>query len=125
MRTTVAKAATTMALLATLAACSTDGTAEQATEPTPATPRPTATSDTSEDQGGAVGGMADFIGGNLQGARQQIAGAARITATDLSGQRRAVRDESEWKICTQRPAPGYPVNDQSITFGVVKTDEGC
>ncbi|WP_406174961.1 hypothetical protein [Streptomyces sp. NBC_00996] len=125
MRTTVAKAATAMVLLATLAACSTDGSAGQTTRPTPAIPRPTATPNTSEDQGGAVGGMADFIGGNLKGAREQIASAARITATDISGQHRVVREESEWKICTQRPAPGYPVNDQSITFGVVKTEESC
>ncbi|MEU6519346.1 hypothetical protein [Streptomyces sp. NPDC046978] len=69
--------------------------------------------------------MADFVGGNVKGALEQLGPEADVRVTDSSGQDRDVDDEGDWKICTQAPSPGFPPNGQVIRFGAVLIGENC
>ncbi|TLQ45370.1 hypothetical protein [Streptomyces marianii] len=69
--------------------------------------------------------MADFVGGNVKGALMQLDPKVDVRVTDSSGQDREIGDESDWKICTQEPLPGYPPNGQVIRFGAVLIGENC
>ncbi|MEU2393420.1 hypothetical protein [Streptomyces sp. NPDC007369] len=68
--------------------------------------------------------MPNFIGKSMKVARQALPGNASITVKDAL-QGRMVLQESNWRVCTQSPPTGTPLNGQPVTFHVVKFEETC
>ncbi|MDX3094333.1 hypothetical protein PV703_24730 [Streptomyces sp. ME01-24h] len=64
--------------------------------------------------------MPDLIGGNVQGAIEQMGPDTRVKVTDATGQHRPVEDPSTWKICTAVRNP-----EQVVVLGAVWTSERC
>ncbi|MEU0160250.1 PASTA domain-containing protein [Streptomyces sp. NPDC006261] len=73
----------------------------------------------------AVGGkMPDFVGKSVKVARDALDSGTSITVTDAA-QGRMVLLESNWQVCTQKPAAGAALNGQPVEFTAVKFEEGC
>uniref|UniRef100_UPI0036B2D290 hypothetical protein n=1 Tax=Streptomyces sp. NPDC012769 TaxID=3364848 RepID=UPI0036B2D290 len=128
MRTTRLTAVLAVALLAGLTACTSGGEPSRQAEPTAVVSVdtvPTATTAPPE-QSAEGGGMPDLIGGSVAGAYGRLSGSMRFE--DVSGQGRMVPVQSsaasDWKICTQQPAPGAPING-TVVLGAVKKNENC
>ncbi|WP_306439620.1 PASTA domain-containing protein [Streptomyces sp. BR123] len=68
--------------------------------------------------------MPNFIGKSMKAARQALPGNASITVKDAL-QQRMVLQESNWRVCTQSPPTGTPLDGKPATFHVVKFEETC
>ena len=72
--------------------------------------------------------MPALVGVNLQLAQDtlQAAGSYLVDQTDASGLSRVQINDSNWRVCTQDPAPGAVVaTDALVTLGSVKLSETC
>ncbi|MFD3638180.1 hypothetical protein [Streptomyces griseus] len=73
----------------------------------------------------AVGGkMPDLVGESVNAARGALASGTSITVTDAAGDRMVLM-ESNWKVCTQKPAAGAALTGQPVEFTAVKFEESC
>ena len=89
--------------------------------PTSTTPAPsTATSDSNAT-------LPNLVGQGLVDAQNsaQTAGFADVTSHDATSSGRVQIIDSNWKVCTQSPAPGTNPVNTPVDLGVVKTDETC
>jgi beta-lactam-binding protein with PASTA domain len=73
----------------------------------------------------ADGKMPDFRGKSVKAARDALDGGTSITVTDASQDSRLILVESNWQVCTQKPAAGVALNGQPVEFTAVKFGEGC
>lgn len=69
--------------------------------------------------------MVDFRGKSLKAARQSLPSNASIQTSDASGRDRVIIVESNWRVCTQEPAPKSAYDGEPVTFTAVKFDESC
>lgn len=69
--------------------------------------------------------LPDFKGKSLNVAHDSLPSGASVTTTDVSGSGRAILLESNWKVCSQKPAPGTTYAGQPITLSAVKFGESC
>ncbi|MGW4160777.1 PASTA domain-containing protein [Streptomyces sp. NPDC004788] len=121
IRRTAGVAVLSAALLAGLTACAASKSDADAT-PEPATSAPTAPANMAQGDGEF---MADLRGGSVESAMGQL--TATMQVEDVSGQGREVpMNATDWKICTQDPAPGARIESgKTIVLGAVKKDENC
>ncbi|MFI1166550.1 PASTA domain-containing protein [Streptomyces sp. NPDC020801] len=73
----------------------------------------------------AGGTMPDFRGKSVKAARDALDFGTSITVNDASGAGRMVLVESNWQVCSQKPAAGTKVNGQPVTLNAVKFGEHC
>ncbi|MCW7947463.1 hypothetical protein AAW14_37510 [Streptomyces hygroscopicus] len=73
----------------------------------------------------AGGTMPDFHGKSMKAARMALDTSTSITVNDATGDGRLVIVESNWQVCTQKPAAGAKLNGQPVEFTVVKFGESC
>ncbi|HZF88126.1 hypothetical protein [Streptomyces sp.] len=71
------------------------------------------------------GKMPDFTGKSVKAARGALDSGTSLTVEDASPEDRWVLAESNWQVCTQRPAAGEALNGQPVTFTAVKFGETC
>ncbi|MDT9698706.1 PASTA domain-containing protein [Streptomyces sp. P17] len=69
--------------------------------------------------------MPDFKGKSVKVAREALDPSTSITVNDASGQDRIIVIESNWKVCSQDPAPGTKLEGQPVTLNAVKFEESC
>jgi hypothetical protein len=69
--------------------------------------------------------MPDVIGGNAEGAYEQMGSRLDMTFKDASGQGRPVDDRAEWKICGSQPGPNQQITGYPVVFDVVRVSESC
>jgi hypothetical protein len=69
--------------------------------------------------------MPDFKGKSVKAARGALDSGTSITVNDASGNSRVVLMESNWQVCTQKPAAGAKLNGQPVELGAVKFEESC
>ncbi|MGP4009187.1 PASTA domain-containing protein [Streptomyces sp. 4N124] len=69
--------------------------------------------------------MPDFKGKSVKVAREALDPSTSITVNDASGQDRIIVIESNWKVCSQDPAPGTKLQGQPVTLNAVKFEESC
>lgn len=69
--------------------------------------------------------MPDFAGKAVKVARGALDSGTSITVNDASGGDRFILLESNWKVCSQKPAAGAALNGQPVTLGAVKFEESC
>ena len=69
--------------------------------------------------------MPDFKGKSVKAARAALDSGTSITVNDASSEDRIVIVESNWQICTQKPAAGTKLNGQPVEFTAVKFGETC
>lgn len=72
----------------------------------------------------AGGKMPDLVGESVNAARGALASGTSITVTDAADDRMVLM-ESNWKVCTQKPAPGAALTGQPVEFTAVKFEESC
>ncbi|XCM28830.1 hypothetical protein ABXI76_05090 [Streptomyces parvus] len=72
----------------------------------------------------AGGKMPNLVGESVKAARGALASGMSITVTDAA-EGRMVLMESNWKVCTQKPAAGAALNGQPVEFTAVKFEESC
>ncbi|WP_406444528.1 PASTA domain-containing protein [Streptomyces sp. NBC_01613] len=73
-----------------------------------------------------VGGkMPDFTGKSVAAARNALNSSTSLTVNDASSGDRMVLIESNWKVCTQKPAAGAALSGQPVTLDAVKFGESC
>ncbi|MFI9256065.1 PASTA domain-containing protein [Streptomyces sp. NPDC053069] len=73
----------------------------------------------------AGGSMPDFRGKSVKAARQALDSSTSITVNDATGDSRMVIIESNWQVCSQKPAAGTKLNGQPVTLDAVKYGESC
>ncbi|WSL71536.1 hypothetical protein OIE75_29945 [Streptomyces sp. NBC_01723] len=73
----------------------------------------------------AGGKMPDFAGKSVKAARGALDSGASITVNDASADDRMVLMESNWQVCSQRPAAGAALHGQPVEFTAVKFEETC
>lgn len=73
----------------------------------------------------AGGEMPNFTGKSVKAARAAFDGGTTITVNDASGDDRWVLLESNWQVCSQKPAAGAALNGQPVTLAAVKFGETC
>lgn len=73
----------------------------------------------------AGGTMPNFHGKSVKAARAALDSSTSITVNDATGGSRWVLVESNWQVCTQKPAAGAKVNGQPVTLNAVKYGERC
>jgi hypothetical protein len=73
----------------------------------------------------AGGTMPNFHGKSVKAARQALDSGTSITVNDATGASRWALMESNWQVCTQKPAAGAKLNGQLVTLGAVKFGEHC
>ena len=73
----------------------------------------------------ASGKMPNLAGQSVKAARSSLDPSTSITVTDATGDSRLILVESNWKVCTQDPAPGKKLNGQPVEFTAVKYGENC
>ncbi|MPY35202.1 hypothetical protein FNH09_29345 [Streptomyces adustus] len=73
----------------------------------------------------AGGTMPDFRGKSVKAARAALDSGTSITVTDASGDDRFILVESNWRVCTQKPAVGAAVSGRPVEFAAVKFGESC
>ncbi|MGW3988128.1 PASTA domain-containing protein [Streptomyces sp. NPDC004830] len=71
------------------------------------------------------GKMPDFTGKSVKAARAALDSGTSITVDDASAEDRFVFLESNWQVCTQKPAAGTALKGQPVTFTAVKFGESC
>ncbi|MFF8780575.1 hypothetical protein ACF07W_25175 [Streptomyces sp. NPDC015140] len=71
------------------------------------------------------GKMPDFTGKSVKAARGALDSGASITVNDASAEDRMVLLESNWQVCTQKPAAGAALNGRPVEFTAVKFEESC
>jgi beta-lactam-binding protein with PASTA domain len=69
--------------------------------------------------------MPNFAGKSVKAARASLDSSTSITVKDASGDSRFILVESNWKVCTQDPAPGKALSGQPVEFTAVKFGETC
>ena len=69
--------------------------------------------------------MPDFKGKSVKAARGALDSGTSITVNDASADDRMVLLESNWQVCTQKPAAGAALNGQPVEFTAVKFEESC
>ncbi|MFH8288276.1 hypothetical protein [Streptomyces sp. NPDC018059] len=69
--------------------------------------------------------MPDFKGKAVKVARGALAPGTSLTVNDASGQDRVILMESNWQVCSQRPAAGTKLDGQPVTLDAVKFEESC
>lgn len=69
--------------------------------------------------------MPDLKGTSLKVARQALPSATSITAEDATDKERYILLESNWRVCSQSPAPGEALHGQPVSFKAVKFGETC
>ncbi|MFJ8995590.1 PASTA domain-containing protein [Streptomyces sp. NPDC102279] len=69
--------------------------------------------------------MPNFAGKAVKVARGALDSGMSITVNDATGEGRYILMESNWKVCSQKPAAGAALNGQPVTFGAVKFEESC
>lgn len=69
--------------------------------------------------------MPKLTGKSVNAARDTLDPGTSIRVTDASPDDRMVLLESNWKVCTQSPAPGTALKGQPVTFTAVKYEESC
>lgn len=69
--------------------------------------------------------MPNFSGKAVKVARGALDSGTSITVNDATGDSRWVVMESNWKVCSQKPAAGAALNGQPVTFNAVKFEESC
>jgi beta-lactam-binding protein with PASTA domain len=72
----------------------------------------------------ARGTMPDFAGKSVKAARAALDSGTSISVKDAA-EDRFVLVESNWQVCTQKPAAGAELNGQPVEFGAVKFGESC
>ncbi|MFF8299605.1 hypothetical protein ACF07M_30155 [Streptomyces globisporus] len=72
----------------------------------------------------AGGKMPNLVGESVNAARGALASGTSITVTDAA-EDRMVLLESNWKVCTQKPAAGAALTGQPVEFTAVKFEESC
>lgn len=73
----------------------------------------------------AGGTMPDFGGKSVKAARAALDSGTSITVKDASIDDRFILVESNWQVCTQKPAAGAKLNGQPVEFTAVKFGETC
>lgn len=73
----------------------------------------------------AGGTMPNFHGKSVKAARQALDSGTSITVSDVSGEDRFVLVESNWQVCSQKPAAGEKLNGQPVILNAVKFGESC
>ncbi|MFF7130386.1 hypothetical protein [Streptomyces sp. NPDC008240] len=73
----------------------------------------------------AGGKMPNFHGKSVKAARGALDSSTSITVNDATGASRWVLVESNWQVCTQKPAAGTKLNGQPVTLDAVKYGERC
>ncbi|MEU6371250.1 PASTA domain-containing protein [Streptomyces sp. NPDC046931] len=73
----------------------------------------------------AGGTMPDFHGKSVKVARDALDSSTSITVKDVSGQDRMVLVESNWQVCSQKPAAGAKLAGQPVELDAVKFGENC
>ncbi|MGX1547951.1 hypothetical protein [Streptomyces adustus] len=73
----------------------------------------------------AGGKMPDFGGKSVKAARAALDSGTSITVRDASGDDRFILVESNWRVCTQKPAVGAAVSGRPVEFTAVKFGESC
>ncbi|MFC1431379.1 hypothetical protein ACEZDB_12060 [Streptacidiphilus sp. N1-3] len=69
--------------------------------------------------------MPQVTGQGLIAAIQALHYDQNVKIVDASGMARHVDWPADWKVCTQQPAAGNPLQDQQATLTVVKNTETC
>ncbi|WP_327436543.1 hypothetical protein OG279_38300 (plasmid) [Streptomyces sp. NBC_01201] len=72
----------------------------------------------------AGGKMPNLVGKSVKAARSALDPGTSITTTD-EAEGRMVLMESNWRVCTQSPAPGVVLNGQPVELTAVKYEESC
>ncbi|MEH0449320.1 MULTISPECIES: hypothetical protein [unclassified Streptomyces] len=72
----------------------------------------------------AGGTMPDFAGKSVKAARVALDSGTSISVKDAA-EDRFVLVESNWQVCTQKPAAGAKLNGQPVEFTAVKFGESC
>ncbi|SEC26082.1 hypothetical protein SAMN05216532_0909 [Streptomyces sp. 2231.1] len=73
----------------------------------------------------AGGTMPDFRGKSVKAARQALDSGTSITVDDATGASRFVLIESNWQVCTQKPAAGTKLTGRPVALDAVKYGESC
>lgn len=73
----------------------------------------------------AGGTMPDFKGKSVKAARSELDSSTSIAVNDASGDSRFILVESNWQVCSQKPAAGAKLAGQPVTLNAVKFDESC
>ncbi|MFI9809188.1 PASTA domain-containing protein [Streptomyces sp. NPDC052301] len=73
----------------------------------------------------AGGKMPDLHGKSVKAARDALDSSTSITVNDATGAGRMVLLESNWQVCTQKPAAGTKPAGQPVTLNAVKYGEHC
>ncbi|MGY1579387.1 PASTA domain-containing protein [Streptomyces sp. MN13] len=73
----------------------------------------------------AGGKMPDFTGKSVKAARGALDSGTSLTVEDASPEGRWVLVESNWQVCTQKPAAGEALKGQPVTLTAVKFGESC
>jgi beta-lactam-binding protein with PASTA domain len=76
-------------------------------------------------QAAAGATMPNFVGKAVKVARGALDSGTSITVNDATGDSRFVLLESNWKVCSQKPAAGAALNGQPVEFNAVKFEETC
>ncbi|WP_338702099.1 hypothetical protein V2W30_32550 [Streptomyces sp. Q6] len=69
--------------------------------------------------------MPDFRGRGLMHVFSTLDYRTRVEVKDVSGRHRHVLWPMSWKVCTQSPAAGQGIGDDTVRIGVVKNGEKC
>jgi beta-lactam-binding protein with PASTA domain len=69
--------------------------------------------------------MPNFAGKAVKVARAALDSGTSITVNDATGDSRFVLVESNWKVCSQKPAAGAKLTGQPVTLNAVKFEESC
>ncbi|WP_307534879.1 PASTA domain-containing protein [Streptomyces sp. V3I8] len=73
----------------------------------------------------AGGRMPDFAGTSVKAARAALDPGTSVTVEDALPEDRWVLMESNWKVCSQKPAAGVSLNGRPVTLTAVKFEENC
>ncbi|CCK25047.1 hypothetical protein BN159_0668 [Streptomyces davaonensis JCM 4913] len=71
------------------------------------------------------GKMPDFKGKSVNAARSALDSGTSLTVEDATPEDRWILVESNWQVCTQKPAAGVALNGQPVTLTAVKFGESC
>ncbi|MCQ4041350.1 hypothetical protein ACFOSC_08255 [Streptantibioticus rubrisoli] len=73
----------------------------------------------------SAGAMPNVTGKGLIAAERALPHGVRVTLVDARGAGRHVFWPANWKVCSQRPAPGGRLGGQRPELRVVKNKEQC
>lgn len=69
--------------------------------------------------------MPNFAAKSVKSARASLDSSTSITVKDATGDGRMILVESNWQVCTQKPAAGAKLSGQPVEFTAVKYGETC